>query len=342
MLCAIAGGGALSAQPSRAPGVRLDEGRFTVVAEARDARLARTLLTAAQANDSFPGLPRPRAHVLIAVAPNADRFRQWVGPHAPEWGAAIAIPDEQRLVLQGGRAGSDAGDPVVVLRHELAHLALHEHMGRLPPRWFDEGYASVAAGEWNRDDAFETSLTMVWRPLPSLDWLEAGFDAGATEATWSYAIAYRVVSELQALDPTRGLANFLNDWKSTGSMEKGLRQAYGMTGEQFEKHWAARTRSRYGALALVTNVSAVFGLFGVLLLPLYIGKRRRDRRKLEAMRSADAAQEDAARASALQALLDAGTTPGNTPGRDPEQEPLWERTRDRESLAGPSGAPGVP
>jgi len=183
---------------------------------------------------------------------------------------------------------------------------------------------------------------MVWRPLPSLDRLEAGFDAGATEATWSYAIAYRVVSELQALDPTRGLANFLNDWKSTGSMEKGLRQAYGMTGEQFEKHWAARTRSRYGALALVTNVSAVFGLFGVLLLPLYIGKRRRDRRKLEAMRSADAAQEDAARASALQALLDAGTTPANTPGRDAEREPSWEHARDRESLAGPFGSPGVP
>ena len=134
-LCLLArlGGPSLSAQSAPAPGIRLDAGRFTVVADARDARLARTLLTAAQANDTFPGLPRPRAHVLIAVAPNADRFRQWVGPHAPEWGAAIAIPDEQRLVLQGGRAGSDAGDPVVVLRHELAHLALHERMGRLPP-----------------------------------------------------------------------------------------------------------------------------------------------------------------------------------------------------------------
>ena len=338
MLCAIAGGGALPAQPLQAPGVRLDQGRFTVVAEARDARLARTLLAAAQVNDSFPGLPRPTAHVLIAVAPTADRFRQWVGPYAPEWGAAIAIPDEQRLVLQGGRAGSDAGDPVVVLRHELAHLALHEHMGRLPPRWFDEGYASVAAGEWTRDDAFETSLTMVWRTLPSLDRLEKGFDAGATEASWSYAMAYRVVSELQALDPTHGLANFLSDWKATGSMEKGLRQAYGMTGEQFEKHWAARTRRRYGALSLVTNVSAVFGLFGVLLLPLYIGKRGRDRRKLEAMRAADAAQEAAARASALQALLDAGHTPGGSP----EREPPRDDPRDPESLAGSSGAPGVP
>jgi hypothetical protein len=79
-----------------------------------------------------------------------------------------------------------------------------------------------------------------------------------------------------------------------------------MTGDQFERHWQARTRRRYGALALVTNVSAVFGLFGVLLVPFYLSKRRRDRRKLDAMRAADEAQEAASRASALQALLDAG------------------------------------
>ncbi|QJR35311.1 peptidase MA family metallohydrolase [Gemmatimonas groenlandica] len=330
---ALASGRALSAQTPNAPGVRLDAGRFTVVAEARDARLARTLLTSAQANDSFPGLPRPTSHVLIAVAPNAARFRQWVGPHAPEWGAAIAIPDEQRLVMQGGRAGSDAGDPVVVLRHELAHLALHERMGRLPPRWFDEGYASVAAGEWTRDEAFETSLTMVWRTLPSLDRLEEGFFAGASEATWSYAMAYRVVSELQALDPVNGLANFFSYWKSTGSMEKGIRQAYGMTGEQFEKHWKTRTRSRYGALSLVTNVSAVFGLFGLILLPLYVSKRRRDRRKLEAMRAQDLAQEQAARASALQALLDAGVEPALEPGSDLDDAVG--------RAAGPTGVSGV-
>jgi hypothetical protein len=298
----------LRAQRPEAPGVRLDAGRFTVVAGARDLRLARTLLAAAQANDSFPGLPRPAARVLIAVAPDAARFRQWVGPHAPEWGAAIAIPDEQRLVLQGSRAGSEAGDPVVVLRHELAHLALHERLGRLPPRWFDEGYASVAAGEWNREEVFATSLAMVWRTLPSLDRLENGFFAGATEAEWSYAMAHRVVSELAALDPVHGLGNFFAYWKDTGSMERAIRQAFGLTGEQFEAHWKARTRRRYGALALATNVSVVFGLFGVALLPLYIDRRRRDRRRLEAMRAADAAQDEAARRSALQALLDAGAS----------------------------------
>jgi hypothetical protein len=43
-------------------------------------------------------------------------------------------------------------------------------------------------------------------------------------------------------------------------------------------------------------------------VPLFIIRRRRDRRKLEAMRAADALQEAAARESALQAILDGGVS----------------------------------
>ncbi len=284
--------------------VRLDAGRFTVVADRRDEKLARALLASAQDRDSFPGLPRPVAAVLIGIAPDAATFRRWIGPTAPEWGAAVAFPDQQRIVVQGRSAASDAGDPRVVLRHELAHLALHEYLGRLPSRWFDEGYASVAAGEWSRETAFETSVGLVWRTMPSLDALEEGFSAGASQAEWSYAIAHRVVAEMQALDRARGLTNFFRHWKASGSMEKGLREAFGITGEQFEKHWQRQTRRRYGALALVTNLSVTVGLFSLILGPLFIQRRRRDRRRLDAMRAADAAQELAAFESALQAILD--------------------------------------
>ncbi len=305
-----------SAQPRTgpgAPGVRLDAGRFTVVSASSDERLARTLLAAAQARDTFPGLPRPTARVLIAIAPDEARFRAWVGPHAPEWGAAIAFPDEQRVVMQGGRAGSTAGDPLVVLRHELAHLALHEHMGHLPSRWFDEGFASVAAGEWSRETAFETSLALVWKTLPPMAALDAGFFAGATQAEWTYALAHRVVAELEALDPKNGLRNLLAYWKASGSFEQGLRQAYGMTGEQFDKRWQQQTRRRYGALALVTNLSAVVGVFAIFLAPLFVSRRRRDKRRMEALRAADAVQEAAQRASALQALLDGASASDGIP-----------------------------
>lgn len=297
---------ASSAQQAPSGGVRLDSSRFTIVANASDARLARSLMDAAISRDTFPGLPRPRAHVLIGIAPDMARFRAWTGPHAPEWGAAIAFPAANRIVMQGARAGSDAGDPLVVLRHELAHLALHEYMGDLPPRWFDEGYASVAAGEWTREQAFETSLGLVWRSMPRLDSLDAGFYGSASQAGWSYALAHRAVAELSGLDRVNGLTNFFRNWKEAGAFDRAVRLSFGITLDAFDRQWHAATRRRYGALALVSNVSLAVGFFALVLGPLFIARRRRDRQRLEAMRAFEAAQEKAARESALQALLSLG------------------------------------
>ena len=176
-------------------------------------------------------------------------------------------------------------------------------MGRLPPRWFDEGYASVAAGEWTREQAFETSVGLVLRRLPGIDSLDDGFYGEADEAAWAYALAHRAVAELQALDQANGLSNLFRYWKERGAFEPALRLAYGMTSTGFDRHWHGVTRRRYGALALVSNVSLAVGFFGVVLGPLFIARRRRDRRRLEAMRAHEAAQEKAARESALEALL---------------------------------------
>src|SRR5262249_48250031 len=157
------------------------------------------------ANDTFPGLPRPRDHVLIAIAPDLAHFRDWAGPGAPEWGAALAFPESHRVVIRGREAASDAADPLQVLRHELAHLALHEYLGDLPPRWFDEGYASYAAREWTRGDAFAAYLALAVRGLPRLDQLDDAFSGGASRAQSAYALAFRAVDDLAALDPQRGL-----------------------------------------------------------------------------------------------------------------------------------------
>lgn len=288
-------------------GITRNSGRFTIIADQRDTRLAESLLVDAVARDTFPGLPRPKEPVLIAIAPGTTQFRHWIGSGAPEWGAAIAIPSQQLVIMQGSRAGGDAGNPLVVLRHELAHLALHEALGDLPPRWFDEGYASVAAGEWNRETALETSVTMMWRTLPSLEQLEKGFSGGASEAQFSYALAHRVVSELQAIDNTNGLRNFFTHWSETRSFESALRLSYGLTGPQFDRYWHARTKRRYGALAIVANLSLILGVFGVLLGPVFIMRRRRNRDRLNAMRAAevahDALVEAAFRESALAVLL---------------------------------------
>jgi hypothetical protein len=240
---------------------------------------------------------------LLAIAPDRDRFREWVGPGAPEWGAAITFPDSRRVIMQGKQGAADAGEPREVFRHELAHLALHEFLGDLPPRWFDEGYASYAAREWRREDALAANLALALHGTPSFAELDADLSAGATTAQNAYALAYRAVVEMAALDPDRGLAPFFVSWKQEQSLDKALRRTFGMTLSGFEKYSQQRTRRRYGALALVSDVTVGGVVLLIIIFPLYIARRRRDRRRMAELRAADEAAEVAARKSFLALFL---------------------------------------
>ncbi|HSJ65686.1 MAG TPA: hypothetical protein VK922_17475 [Gemmatimonadaceae bacterium] len=323
--------------------LRLSAGRITIAAYPRDETLARSLLAASSARDTFPGLPRPRERVLIAIAPDAEKFREWIGPYAPEWGAAIAFPEQRRIILQGSAAPSSAGDPMRVARHELAHLALHEALGNRPPRWFDEGYASFAAGEWGRDEVLATSFALLVRGLPTLDSLDRWFAGGSSQAGAAYALAYRAVSDLAALDPERGLTLLFEYWERHGSLDRAVREAYGVTLDGFDAQWRKRTMRRYGALALFADLTLALGLLTLLILPLYIARRRRDRRRFAALVAADEAADRAARESALEELLksagsgtrDAG--PG-TLDREPSPDAPNSPPVDPGDERGPHGA----
>lgn len=284
-----------------------------MIAERKDALLARTLLSTAAARDTFNGLPRPRQPILIVIAGDRHRFREYAGNAAPEWGGAFAFPAERRIVMQGSNAGADAGDPTAVLRHELAHLALHEFMGDLPPRWFDEGYASFAANEWGREQALATNVALALRGMPSLDSLDAGFGSGASRATATYALAYRAVAEMASLDPVHGLTLLFTYWPRTGSLDLAVRSAFGMTLADFEKRWATQTRRRYGGLALFADLTVATLVLLFVITPLYLIRRQRDRQRLEAMRIREAEQEQRERQAVIDALLQSLPPPSDSP-----------------------------
>lgn len=326
-VCVCAAALALSAlravgaqQPVPAGALRLERGRFTVIAMPGDRVLANSMLAAALANDTFPGLARPTARVTIAIAPDESHFRAWAGEGAPEWGAAVAFPEQQRLVIQGHRAGSSAGDPRTSLRHELAHLALHEAMGDLPSRWFDEGYASFAAGEWGRDEVIATNLALLVRGVPALDGLDSLFTGGESRAQQGYALAQRAVAELDAVDPQRGLSLFFSEWRATLSFDQACRKAFGLTQAGFEQRWKSNTRRRFGGLALFANVTVASVLLLVLIGPFWLMRRQRDRARFAAMQASDALLDRRDEDSALEALLR-----GTSEQRIPEPPPPGER-----------------
>ena len=228
----------------------------------------------------------------------------------------MAFPESHRVVMQGSSAGSDAGDPRQVLRHELAHLALHEALGELPPRWFSEGYASFAAREWGREQVLSTNVALALRGAPSLEALDSAFASGVARASAAYALSYRAVAEMAALDPERGLALFFRYWRDTGSLDLAIRRAYGMTLPGFEKWWQDRTRRRYGALALFADFALLVLVLMAVMLPLAFARRRRNRRRMEALLAAEGEADRVARETAIEELLRSVPPPPRPPASE--------------------------
>jgi hypothetical protein len=131
------------------------------------------------------------------------------------------------------------------------------------------------------------------------------------------------VADLASLDRERGLTLFFRYWEQGASMDVAMRRAFGITLAGFEKEYQSRTRRRYGALAVFADLSLVLFVVSVLVLPFFLARRVRDRKRLRSMLAADAAAERAEQASAIAFLLGEGAPPAaGQPmemGDDPER-----------------------
>ncbi|MDJ0721056.1 MAG: peptidase MA family metallohydrolase [Desulfobacterales bacterium] len=79
----------------------------------------------------------------VVPAPNREAFYQLGGR---PWFTAFAVPRKQLVVLDMSRLDRPAGDIYTTLKHEYAHLALHQAIARRRlPRWLDEGTAQWAS-----------------------------------------------------------------------------------------------------------------------------------------------------------------------------------------------------
>lgn len=275
------------------------EGDFVVYSWTSSDRLARRVLEFARQYDSLPALPAAApgfgSPIRVILAPDARRFQQATGGRAPEWGAGVAVPAEGLIVLRayGGTRGA-YNEMRRIFRHELAHVALHRYLeGARIPRWFNEGYATWAAGELDVESAWLLRLAFATQKAPPLDSLELSWPTATTDARVAYLLAASVVQYLVNESGTHGLELFLQRWRASGSLETALGATYGISLDQLEEHWRRDVRRRYGWFAVFTQ-SAVFFTFAALgVLLLFMIRRRRDRDRLARLKETEPPDEPA-------------------------------------------------
>jgi hypothetical protein len=210
--------------------------------------------------------------MTLILAATTARFDSITGGRAPSWSGAVAEPESHTIVLKL------KGDPLRALRHELAHLALHSAVTDVP-RWFDEGYAAWASGEWDRLDALRVNWELARGMPPNLEDLNRDLEGegGTTRAVAAYALSATAVQLLVRIGGDRGLEPLINSLRRTENIDRALREAHAVTLDQFEELWHRDLRRRYGWLAFVSSATIYWGALAMFLIVAWVWRRRRDR-----------------------------------------------------------------
>lgn len=251
-------------------------GRVTAVAWPAQRAVAADLARLADRPAEWPGLGlRDPGPLRLIVVPDARLLDSLTAGRAPSWGAAIAVPGARTILLR-----ADEGDLGRTLRHELAHLALHEAVAVRVPLWFDEGYASWAAGEWDRLGTLELNLTVVRGAVPTLTGLDGALRGSASSADAAYALAVSAVAELARRNPTGTLTPLLRRLESGEDFDAAVLATTGLAVGRFEQEWQRTVRRRY------TLGNWLIAGGGWLIVALLVAVQVRRRRRMDRVRRA--------------------------------------------------------
>jgi hypothetical protein len=219
----------------------------------------------------WPGLGlRTPGPLRLIIVPDGRYLDSLTAGRAPLWGAAVALPDSRTILLR-----ADQGDLYRTLRHELAHLALHQAVKTRLPLWFDEGYATWAAGEWDRLGVLDVNLAVVRGAVPDLQSLDGALRASATSADAAYALSVSAVTELARRNPSRSLEPLLRRLTAGEGFAASVLATTGLTMSQFDTEWRRAIRRRY-SLATWLLAGGGWGMLAFVLWAVVRARRRSD------------------------------------------------------------------
>ncbi|MGH7554159.1 MAG: peptidase MA family metallohydrolase [Longimicrobiales bacterium] len=289
-------------------------------------RLAQRMLAPPGVLAPLPGLPPDMLDepppIDVFLTPDAARFDSLTGGRTPDWGAGVALPDAGVIILPGyASERAPTADLPRVLRHELAHIALHRYLGPVQvPRWFSEGYATWAAGQLDADAAWLLRVAFVTQRAPPLDSLALEWPRGQIDARVAYLLSASAVEYMYRNGGERALRAFLVRWRETGDFDRAVRDTYGLTIGQLERYWSRSVRRQYGWLLFLAQSVALWSIAAAVVIALFMLRKRRNRARLARLRAAEIPDRPAYWLGEEDRRAEDGSQEGGAPERGEERK----------------------
>jgi hypothetical protein len=206
----------------------------------------------------------------------------------PDWVAGLASADRGFVALRVDGSRDRVSSLRAVLRHELAHVALERATNGAAPRWLQEGFAQLASGTWDWQEAWRLRWTFVRGGGERLRRLSLAFPQDPDGARLAYLLSYTAVHEIISISGEPGLRAFLAELQSGANVDGAFRSVFGLTESQFEDRWERSVQARYGLLYTMSRAAIFWILVSVLVVWVAVRRKRRNRARMDAMRAAEA------------------------------------------------------
>lgn len=203
------------------------------------------------------------------------------GTGMPQWAAGVAHPPTGEIALAAHAPDGSLTDLDGLLRHEMAHVALHRATGGEPlPRWFHEGVSESFGQQIDLMRSQTLAAAIFGAGVPRLSELERNFrSTDSIAATVSYAAARDFVNFLRWRDDDGSdLRQALGQLKQGKSFETAFVSGFGRSLGELDGEWRGGLIGRFMWFPLISSE----GLPMALAFPLVFIAGARRRRQLRA------------------------------------------------------------
>ena len=194
--------------------------------------------------------------------------------------AALAVPQEDLIVIDYSRMNVHPFTLGATLKHELCHLELHHHIagGKLP-RWLDEGICQWVTGglaeimtDGSRSMLREAALS---NRLMSIERLAERFPTDGRDLLLAYEESRSIVEYIKKEFGVPGLQRILEQMGRGDTLENAVIESILISPDELERRWRSSLAGRtwwlsslgdhlYEILFLCAALITIFGFFRVL------------------------------------------------------------------------------
>lgn len=222
----------------------------------------------------------PGARIIIAW--DTDHFESLSGGGFPHWGAALARPSENLILLKSPRWSEVDADPTGTVMHEMVHLAVGRLVGdNHLPVWLSEGIAVEESGEMRGDAPISMATALTSGTLMDLWELENLFGFSSERAQLAYLQAESAVIFFKERYGRFTLIQLLLTMGKGVPFEQAFDEVTGGGWYGFNDDWHAWAKKRFGGYLSQDIGNWIWGFVLLLAIGVWAVRKWRARQILK-------------------------------------------------------------